>query len=157
MIRPIVSNLNELRKPCVPVESKEDVSQIVIDLRDTLATKEGYALAANQIGINKCISYIKVPKAQDPKTKEITYEEIVAVNPVIIEKSKKILCRQEGCLSFPGVRVDTDRYVFCIVQYEDEKREKHTALAQDLLSFVWQHELDHLKGRTIFEAKHRRK
>ena len=156
MIKPIVSNINELHKPCALIEPKEDVAQIIIDLKDTLATKKGYALAANQIGINKCICYLKVPKNQDPKTKEIIYEEFVAINPIIIEKSRKILLKQEGCLSFPGVRIDTDRYVFCIVEYEDEKRQKHTVIAQDLISFVWQHECSHLKGRIIFDDKHKR-
>jgi len=155
MIKPIVSNIKELRKPCVPVEPKEDIKEIIQDLKDTLATKKGYALSANQIGINKCICYIKVPKSVDKKTKEITYEEIVAINPVIVEKSRKVISKDEGCLSFPGIRINTDRYIFSIVIYEDEKREKHTVLAQDLQSIVWQHEIAHLKGRTIFDDKHK--
>jgi len=155
-IKPIITNIIELKKPCIPIEKNEDISQIVQELKDTLSTLKGYALSANQIGYNKRVCYLRIPQ-YNKESKKIEIQEIVAINPKIIEQSMKIKCHKEGCLSFPGVRVDTARYVFCIVQYEDEKRETHTDIVQDLASFIWQHEIDHLRGFIIFDRKYKRK
>jgi len=86
MIKTIISNYNELKKISVAVEKNEDVSQIIADLRDTLDPTRGFALAANQIGILKRIFFFKIAKKIDPKTKEVEYEELVVINPEIIEK-----------------------------------------------------------------------
>lgn len=155
MIKPIISNIIELRKPTIPVEKHENVSEVIQDLKDSLDTKKGYALAANQIGYNKSICYIKIPLRINTKTKQVDYQETIAINPKIVEKTNKIVLRQEGCLSFPGIRIDTDRFVFCTIEYENEKRETKTALVQDLTAFVWQHEIDHLRGLIIMNRKHK--
>ena len=155
MIKKIVTDITALRHPSILVEKNEDIKELIQDLKDTLATTTGYALAAPQIGINKQVCYIKIIKNIDKEAKKIDYEEIVAINPRIIEKDRKIIFRREGCLSLLGLRIDTDRYVFCIVEYENEKRELQTSMPQDIISFIWQHEIDHLEGRTIIERKHK--
>ena len=154
MIRPIECNLKSLRKPCIPVEKGEDISQIMRDLKDTLYSLvgKGYALAANQLGYNRKIALIRIP-LNNEHTK---FNEYFIINPKITFKERKILFT-EGCLSFPGLSIQTDRYVFITIEYLDEKMEQHTSLAQDLESFILQHEIDHLKGRTILDAKHRNK
>ena len=158
MIKPIIHNIVELRKPCIPVEPNEDVTQIIQDLKDTLIKNgRGYALAANQIGYNKCVCYIHLPTNVDPRTKKIEYLDIIAINPKIVSKGRPIIFQKEGCLSLPGLRIDTDRYVFCAVEYENEKRKTTTAMMQDLQAIVFQHEVAHLHGKTILDFKHRRK
>jgi peptide deformylase len=155
-IKPIVSNIKELRKPCEIVKSDEDVSAIIQDLKDTLiANGHGYALAAPQIGVTKQIFYLRIPKAYNPQTKETTYTEAVVINPKIIERDRKIVFKNEGCLSFPGLRVTTDRYVYCTVQFEDENRKGQVGGVQDIESFVWQHEVDHLNGLVLMDRKHK--
>jgi len=150
----IVTNINELKKPCHEVTLDDNIQEIVKKLKDTLAYHNGFGLSANQIGIQKKISYCKIPK-YNPKDKKIEFTELVIINPKIIEKDRKILFKQEGCLSIPYLRIDTDRYVFITLEYQDEKLEKRTALFQDLESFVVQHEYDHLIGLTIFDRKHK--
>jgi len=157
MIKTIITNINELRKPCQEVTKNDDYKSIITDLKDTLTTKKGYALASNQIGIQKRICYCKIPKKINTQTKEVEYNEFVLINPKIIEKDKPVKFVDEGCLSFPGLRITTKRYVFCTVTYLDEKLEQRTAMFQDLESFVIQHECSHLEGRTLFEYKWRAK
>jgi peptide deformylase len=152
----IITNINELKKPCHEVTQEDNIQEIVKKLKDTLAYHNGYGLSANQIGIQKKISYCKIPR-YNPKDKTLEFTEIVIINPKIIEKDRKILFKQEGCLSFPFITVDTNRYVFITVEYQDEKLEKRTALFQDLESFIVQHEVDHLNGITIFDRKWRSK
>lgn len=156
MVRKIVTNIRELRQKTVPVTPEDNIKEIVTDLKETLAALgHGYALAANQIGINKSIFYCKIPKNQNPETKEINYVEIVIINPEIVEKDKKFVHYGEGCLSFPGLRVDCDRYEFITIKYQTEKFEPQQFFFADLEAVVIQHELDHLSGQTIFDKKHR--
>ena len=156
-IKSIITNLAELQKPCLPVEKDEDISQILTDLKDTLQRVGGLGLTANQIGVPKKISYIKIPKSINKQTKQIEYDEFYLINAEIIEKQKKIIVNDEGCLSFPGIRVTTDRYVFITAKFENEKRQIQTGLFQDLQGLVVQHEFDHQSGTVILDRKHKRK
>jgi peptide deformylase len=148
----IVTNYKELRKPTIPVEKGEDVKSIIQDLKDTLNRVSGLGLSANQIGEKKSISFVKIPKMVD---KKIEFTELVLINPEIVEKSKPIRCNNESCLSFPGIFVDTMRYVFSTVTFLNDRFEEETMLLQDLESFCILHECSHLRGRTIFEDRYR--
>jgi len=157
MIKSIITNINLLKRPCDSVQSNEDVSQIITDLKDTLAFKRGWGLSANQIGYNKKVSYIKVPKKMNQQTKKIEFSEFVIINPVMTEKDNKVIVQNEECLSFPGIKITTDRYAFITIDYENEQREKLTGLFRDYEALAIQHEYDHLNGLTIFNRKHRAK
>lgn len=138
MIKPIVTNLKELRKPCAEVEEGEDVSSIAQDLKDTLATLKGYGLAANQIGVRKKVAYYKIGAS-----------ETLLINPKIVEKCDRIVFEEE-CLSFPGVVVKTDRYRELTIENKGARYS-----ASGLEAIVIQHEIDHLEGKTIFDRKHK--
>lgn len=157
MIKSIVSNINELKKPCDLVTEKDDIKTIIQDLKDTLESKKGLGLSANQIGIQKRISYIKLPQAINKKTKEIQYNEYILINAKIIEHNRPIKVKNESCLSFPGVYVDTRRYVFITVEFLNEKMELQTGLMQDLEAIIVQHEIAHQQSMTLFDYKWRAK
>jgi peptide deformylase len=156
MIRPIITNINELRQLCQEVTNNDNIKELIQDLKDTLATKKGVGLTANQIGINKKISYIKLPKGIS-KDKKIDYNEYILINAKIVEKDRPIQVRGESCLSFPGVSVITRRYVFITVTYLDENLRERTGLFQDLEALVVQHEIDHQSGIVLFDRKWRAK
>lgn len=152
---PIITDRKLLSQPCVEVVPEDDVKTIVKNLKDALRGKAGaLGLSAPQIGIQKRICYISIPSINKEK-KAIEYQELVLINPKIIEQSTPIRVNGEGCVSFPGIRVDTLRYVYCIIEYLDENFKLQTKSAQDLESFAIQHEIDHLNGITIFDRKWR--
>lgn len=153
MIKSVVTNIRDLRQPCIAIEKGEDISQICTDLKDTLLTLKGLALSANQIGYNKKISYIRLPQKVDPKTKEITYKEFYLINAKIVEKVNPVKVQDEQCLSFSGVPVTTKRYVFIVVTYLNEKFEEQTAMMQDLEALCVSHEVDHQNGIVLFDRK----
>jgi len=157
MIKPIVTLITELKKPCLEVEEDENIKSLIQDLKDTLNSVKGWGISANQIGVNKRVSYIKVPKFMDPKTKEIKYSEYILINAKIIEKDKPVKIENEGCLSFPGVYVHTRRYIFITVVFENEKRQVQTGTMQDYEALATQHEIDHQNGIVIFNRKWRAK
>jgi peptide deformylase len=153
MIRPIVTLITDLKKPCLPVEKKESIKEIVQDLKDTLAKTGDLGISANQIGIQKKISYIKVPKTINQQTKKIEYSEYVLINAEIINKNTPVRVNNEGCISFKGIEVTTKRYAFVAVHFEDENRKEITGMFSDLESLVAQHEISHQNGRTIFDDR----
>lgn len=153
MIKSVVTNIKDLRRPCLSVEKGEDVSQILTDLRDTLLTLKGLALSANQIGYNKKISFVRLPIKIDQTTKAIEYKEYYLINAKIIEKVNPVKVQDEQCLSFPGVSVTTKRFVFMVITFMNEKFEEQTAMMQDLEALCVQHECDHQQGIVLFDRK----
>jgi len=151
-IKSIITNYQELRKPCVKVEEKEDVSIILKELKETCLVKGGLGLSANQIGYGKRISYLRIP-IYNEKTKKIEMQEHYLINAKIVNKSRPIKYKDESCISFPGIKVDTLRYVFIVVIAENEKRKTNTIMMQDLKAIVAQHEIQHQQGITLLESK----
>jgi len=147
----IITNINALKVPCLEVRKDEDIKHIIKDLKDTLTNVGGLGLSANQIGYNRKISYIKIPKFT--KDKKIEFNEYILINAKIIEKNRPIQVKNEECLSFPGIGVTTKRYIFITVEYLNEKMELQTGMFQDLESLATQHEIDHTNGITMFDRK----
>lgn len=156
MKKDLIKDLTILRKPCEKVTEKDNLKSLIQDLKDSLDTNKGYAIAGNQIGYNKRIFYIKFPKL-DPKTKKVEYEESIVINPKIVEKQTPFQMMGESCLSFPGLKLNTFRYGFIIVEHLDENLKPKTVLISNLKAVVYQHEIDHLNGKTIFDKKYRNK
>jgi len=154
--KPIVTSLVELKKSCQLITKEDDIQTIINDLRETLNYVGGYGLTANQIGIQKKISICKIPN-YNPQTKKVDVKELVLINAKIIEKDRYWINKQEGCLSIPHIRIDTDRWVFITVEYLDEKLQPQILPTQDIEALIIQHEYDHQIGLTILDRKHHRR
>jgi len=97
----IVRNKDYLHKKTEPVATIQEGDAIAKQLIEALdALSNGIGLTANQIGIPKAVSVIRVRKGSEP---------IVLMNPTIIDSSKEKLIFTEGCLSLPGKLVNTVR------------------------------------------------
>lgn len=149
----LITNIKALKFSCLEVRKDEDVSHIIKDLKEAHAHYGGIGISANQIGYNRKISYIKVPKTIDQQTKKIEYSEYVFINAEIISKNTPIKVNNEGCISFPGIEVTTKRYAFVAVHFENENRKETTGMFSDLESLVVQHETDHQNSTVIFDRK----
>jgi len=147
MIKPIVYNIKELRKPCQDVLPEENVSQIMIDLKDTLYSLvgKGCGLADNQIGYNKKIAFIRLSLNKE----HTEFKEYYLINPKILDKKGKIIF-PEACLSFPGIIINILRYRFLIIENTTLKGQLETLILKDLEAVIVQHEIDHCHGRTLF-------
>ena len=135
----IVKNKQKLSKPCSPCKDVESGLEIGDRLLKALArTGDGVGLAANQIGIDSRVCVIKVDKP------------IVLINPMIIGKFKKILF-QEGCLSFPGDYIITERYENVLVSADNHSQTLFFDKKNLLECVCVQHEIDHLDGITMHD------
>ena len=124
--------------------------------------KDGIGLAANQVGIDAQVAIVNVR------------EPLVLINPKIVSKETPITY-YEGCLSYPGKGISTQRYRDVIVETAQSEAgwyfsgapslndnskgswEKEQVKNKDerrlLESICVQHEIDHLNGITIHDRQ----
>ena len=121
------------------VTEDDDLSFLLMEMWGTMDRHQAYGLAANQLGILKRVITINAGGLKQE-----------FVNPVITKHSKATATsRKEGCLSFPGLRVDKVRYQQITVEGFDRKFNPIKRKLKGLTAFAVQHEIDHLNGITI--------
>lgn len=134
-----------LRKKCEPVgEIDNKILKLLDDLADTMYKAPGVGLAAPQVGENLRIIVI------DVSTKEEDNNLLELINPVISKSGGK-QDSEEGCLSIPGFYSNITRKNSIVVEALDRKGNEINIEADDLLSRVLQHEIDHLDGILFFD------
>lgn len=136
-----------LQTVALPVETIDDeLRALVNDMAETMYAAPGVGLAAIQVGIDKALVVIDV---SDPEAAEKDLK--VLLNPKITRLEGEILSEGEGCLSFPDFRADVPRAQKVTVEYMDLDGNNIILEAEDFLAIVFQHEIDHVFGKTFFE------
>jgi len=107
---------------------------------EAMYAEGGVGLAAPQVAIEQKLLVLNPTGSRDDRTGELTL-----VNPRITRKKGRAF-GEEGCLSFPGIHADVERWVDITVTYQDLDGKEQTLQATDWLSRIIQHELDHLDG-----------
>lgn len=122
--------------------TKEDLP-VAQDLLDTLmAHKETcVGMAANMIGVNKCIIAFF-----DESGKKPTYT--VMFNPEIIKQEGKYQT-EESCLSLLGNPRPCTRYQKIRVRYQTDSVQKREKTFSGWTAQIIQHEIDHCNGILI--------
>ncbi len=135
-----VEGRKALSKKCKPCETVTEGLVLGDRLLEILKKdSDACGLAANQIGIDSAVCVVYVDKP------------IVLVNPRLAGHFGKSFF-QEGCLSFPGDYVMTERWTNIVVNADNH----HSALVfsfdkNPLECVCIQHEIDHLEGITMFD------
>lgn len=86
----------------------------------------------------------------DPKRFFVFANGDVVINPVILDKSFRTTS-VEGCMSFP-FRDDKkiNRFDLLTVRYLDKDGKEQTTLPSGLRAFIFQHEIDHMNGLSVY-------
>jgi len=105
----------------------------------------GIGLSANQIGLPFNV-FVMGDHLQLENGLKMT-----CFNPMIISSSKEEVVMQEGCLTFPFVFLNITRPRKVVVKYEDEKGDLQEGHLDGMISRIFQHEYDHMLGRTFVE------
>ncbi|MFH0826778.1 MAG: peptide deformylase [Candidatus Omnitrophota bacterium] len=129
-----------LRKKAKPIkkitqEHKEALSQMARLMYEF----SGVGLAAAQVGLEDAMLVADIGTG--------LYK---LINPVIIRKEGTQVL-EEGCLSVPGVCIKVRRSLKVWIKALNENAEPLDFEAEGLLACVFQHEMDHLKGRLIVD------
>lgn len=129
-----------LRKPAVPIkEITAGTLRLLDDMIETMRHHHGVGLAAPQVGISKQVVVI-----------EWGEQLFQLINPEIIESEGEIVT-EEGCLSFPGIWGEVERFQKVTVKALNRDGEEVLIPAEDRLAVIFQHEIDHLKGQVFVD------
>ncbi len=119
-----------------------ELTQLIIDMFETMDKASGVGLAANQVGEGKSLFVIDLRPVDG-------YEDsspLVFINPKILDMWGEEIGYDEGCLSVPNVREEIFRPERLAISYRDANFEPQEMEVDEFLSRVIQHEYDHLEG-----------
>lgn len=136
----ITFDKEKLSRPSLVV-FKEETDDIIKQLEEELARHpDGVGLAAPQIGIFKRVAIIRY--------KGHHYN---LINPKVIFRKLPFINNNEGCLSFPGIKVSTLRHKNVLVSALNKEFTKpQTYRFFDPIASIAEHEIDHLDGLLFF-------
>jgi peptide deformylase len=125
-----------LRTPAEPVvDFDKELRVLVKDLTDTLLDAGGAGLAAPQLGVGLRVFAFDV-------------DDVVGhlINPVLEFPDEQEQDGPEGCLSIPGVYIDTKRRQNVVAKGVDQHGEPVQIVGTGMMARCCQHETDHLDG-----------
>lgn len=134
----------QLRKLSEPVKRHKDkrVKRLIQDLKDTLDTLPGAAIAAPQIGVLQRVTVVKFGQNEGDEE----HEMLALINPEIIETGEDET-GFDGCLSYPRVFTwDTPRPSWVRFTAIGEGGEAIDMRVEGMDARVIHHEIDHLDG-----------
>ena len=121
-----------------PVTLLADYAPLKDEMIALMQSISGVGLAAPQVGISK--SFFVMETVDGP---------IMCFNPKILQKSASTEDDLEGCLSHPGELRNKTRHYDIRVLYYDETGKHIVRNFTGIYARIFQHEMDHLSGRTI--------
>lgn len=155
----IVTDITQLRRVCNVARMDEcERLDIFGQLEQTLkeSNRPGLGLSAIQIGIPIFACIIRVPAHNEGPNGEEHRQatHINMLNPKILEYRDPVISRQEGCLSLPGVFVDTVRYREIVAEWLDyDEKVLRKAVLWGLEAICFEHECDHCLGVLMIDKK----
>jgi peptide deformylase len=117
------------------VDFDKELRKLIRDLTETLLDEGGAGLAAPQIGVGLRVFAFDVDDT-------VGY----LVNPELYFPDEEEQDGPEGCLSIPGIYVDTKRRQNVVARGLNEHGEPVRLVGSGLMARCCQHETDHLDG-----------
>ncbi len=138
-----------LRQVAEPIEEVTDELRVLADdMLETMVDADGVGLAAPQVGVLRRLLVVRIPEGYHG---EDSPEEVYKlVNPEVIKAGGRDT-DLEGCLSFPDLLGEVERYTWAIIRAEDLDGNRVRFRAKGYLARVLQHEIDHLDGILFFD------
>lgn len=131
-----------LRQSCEKfnfINPQRNIVDLANELIKAMNDNNGLGISANQIGIPLQVFVMR------------TNPTVVVINPKIIEYSKETIDLEEGCLSYPGDLVKVTRPVWIIARFHGVNGKGETHKFEGMTARVFQHEFDHMIGKTMFD------
>jgi peptide deformylase len=148
MIRPVLRMGDpRLWQKSLPLTdfSSSELTELLRDMRDTMAHLNGAGLAAPQIAVPLRVVIFGV--TSNPRYPDIEpVPDTVLINPVLQPLSDEMEEGWEGCLSVPGMRGWVPRYRRLKYSGYDERGSRFERTVDGFHARVVQHEVDHLDG-----------
>lgn len=120
-----------------------ELPNIIKMMQETMVIEQGVGLAANQIGLNERIFVWDYAGHTGHLINPEIYPNAVEFESI------------EGCLSCGKIPVKLHRSIGCEIGGYELDGEWVTYSASTTLGCIFQHEVDHLNGKTIFDNLNR--
>ncbi|PSC76281.1 peptide deformylase [Micractinium conductrix] len=124
----------------------DSLRRLAEEMFEVMYQDDGVGLAAPQVGVNVRLMVFNETGEKDKG------EEIVLVNPQIVNTGKSRNLFEEGCLSFPTIYADVERPSKVRIKAQDLQGRKFTLSLTGFPARIFQHEYDHLDG-TLFHDR----
>jgi len=122
-----------------------ELTQLIVDMHDTMRSLNGAGLAAPQIGVGLQVVIFEVAaNPRYPEAEDVPFT--VLINPVLTPLSDVMEEGWEGCLSVPGMRGRVPRHADLRYQGFDAAGQPIDRSVDGFHARVVQHEVDHLHG-----------
>ncbi len=141
-----------LRKKAVEVaEVTAEIHELAKEMLETMYAEHGVGLAAEQVGRTERVFVVDIPPESDTgddgqRENPDVAMPVVFINPVITGHTDDIQVGPEGCLSFPDIFANVERWYEVDAEYTDLAGHRQKVRAKGLFARAIQHELDHLDG-----------
>jgi peptide deformylase len=131
-----------LKNVCTEVKFDKPKQNLKLaqQLFQLMLKENGIGLASNQVGIDSRVFVMLI--------NDKIYH---CFNPIILESIDDDMYYTEGCLSFPGERLQISRPNKIQVKYQNAYGIETVEWLDGLASRCFQHELDHLNGITMHD------
>jgi peptide deformylase len=126
-------------------EGFKDRKELTDKMYELMKKYGGIGLSANQIGL----PFNMFVMGDHPNLENGM--KLTCFNPMIISKSEEEVVMEEGCLTFPFLFLKITRPRKVVVKYTDENNELKEGQLDGMMSRVFQHEYEHMLGRTFTE------
>ena len=134
-----------LRQRSSPVsEITDGTRRLIEDMVTTMYDAPGIGLAAPQVNISERIIVMDCGNTEKPNL-------IQMINPEITNLSEAHSVLEEGCLSIPTFQQEVPRAKEIELTYQDLHGREQKLIADGLLGYCIQHEIDHLNGKLLVD------
>ena len=136
-----------LEQPCEPFDTENppiDPNELRQEMFKIMKEHRGIGLAANQIGYT-----FRAFTMQNNNTNNLSDQEMLAINPEVLEESDTPVEMYESCLSFPGINVQITRPHKIKARWTDHNIRVKEEWLSGYTARIFLHELDHLNGVTM--------
>ena len=133
-----------LRKKAVPITAfDKDLEKKADDMLFTMYEDKGIGLAATQVDIHERLIVIDLSEDRS--------EPLIIINPSYIVLDGTLEVSKEGCLSIPTFQQEVPRAKEIELTYQDLHGREQKLIADGLLGYCIQHEIDHLNGKLLVD------
>ena len=138
--------LRRVSRPA-PKSRNKRLKRLIQDLKDTLASQPGAAIAAPQIGVLQRVTVVKFGQNDDAEEEPM----LTLINPEIIAAGAPV-AGFDGCLSIPDIYTwDTPRPSWIRFRAIAEDGQLIIRSVEGMDARVLHHEIDHLDGKLFLD------
>ena len=133
-----------LRKKAMPITTfDKDLQNKAEDMLFTMYEDRGIGLAATQVDIHERLIVIDLSEDKS--------DPLIIINPTYKVLDDTLEVSKEGCLSIPTFQQEVHRAKEIELDYQDLTGKQQKLIADGLLGYCIQHEIDHLNGKLLVD------